>query len=101
MILDVNAQVVAGVVGTVITTLGLIIVAVLNNRRERKGSAEASMEATLRERILFKEEIIADLRNDKQELIDQNTQLRQDKADLKAQVRRLESIERRHGRDAE
>lgn len=53
-----------GFFGTVVTATGGAIVAVLVNRSEKKQSAESSIEKTLRERITFKEEQLADLRQD-------------------------------------
>lgn len=94
-LVDASAQVIAGVVGTIVTTFGLVIIAIINNRRERKGSAEASMEATLRERILLKEEKIADLKDDKLELLEENSKLHDQKADLLEKIRELESERRR------
>lgn len=64
-----------GLAGTGITTLGVIIAAVINNRRERKGSGEAGVELTLRERIVLKEEKI-------QDLTDRNHYLRNENEDL-------------------
>lgn len=53
-----------GIVTTIITVIGGVVVAVVNNKRERGNSAESAMEATLRERIVLRDEQIEDLRND-------------------------------------
>lgn len=53
-----------GILTTMITTAGVVIAAVVNNRRERTGSATQGIEATLRERILLRDEQITDLRED-------------------------------------
>lgn len=55
---------IVGILTTLITTMGVVIAAVVNNRRERAGSASEGIEATLRERILLRDEQIADLRED-------------------------------------
>lgn len=53
-----------GVFATFITTMGVIIVAVINNRKERTGAAEEGIESSLRERIVLRDEQIAELRAD-------------------------------------
>lgn len=57
-----------GVMTTLITTAGVIIAAMVNNRRERSGSSQAGIEATLRERITLRDEQILDLREEKADL---------------------------------
>lgn len=57
-----------GVMTTMITTAGVIIAAMVNNRRERTGSSAAGIEATLRERITLRDEQILDLREEKADL---------------------------------
>lgn len=76
-----------GVITTLITTLGVVFVAVINNRRERSNAAEEGIEATLRERILLRDERIIDLKN-------QVDSLRNDKERLQLQSDdQLETIE--------
>lgn len=53
-----------GIVTTIITTLGVIVVAIFNNKKERGNAAESAMERTLRERIVLRDEQIADLHAD-------------------------------------
>jgi hypothetical protein len=53
-----------GIVTTFLTTAGVVVVAMMNNKKERSGSAEAGIVITLRERILLRDEQIADLRAD-------------------------------------
>lgn len=53
-----------GIFTTVVTTIGVIGVAVLNSRKERGSAAESAMERTLRERITLRDEQIADLREE-------------------------------------
>lgn len=65
-----------GIFTTVITTAGVVAVAVMNNRKERGASAESAMERTLRERITLRDEQNAELREDNQELREENAQLR-------------------------
>jgi hypothetical protein len=59
---------VVGVLTTFITTLGVIVVAVINNKKERTGAADEGVEATLRERLALRDEQLADLRGDVAEL---------------------------------
>lgn len=64
-----------GIVTTFITTAGVILVAILNNRKERGDSAEEGIIATMRERITLRDEQILDLKEEKVDL-----QTRLDKA---------------------
>lgn len=57
-----------GICVTVITTIGLVVVAILNSRRERGDSAQRAMERVHRERLSLKDEIIQELRLDVTEL---------------------------------
>lgn len=50
--------------GTVITAASVAAVAVVTHRSENKQVAETTMERTLRERILLRDEQIADLKSD-------------------------------------
>lgn len=59
---------IVGVLTTFITTLGVILVAVLNNKKERGGAAEEGIAATLRERITLRDEQLLELREDKADL---------------------------------
>jgi len=85
----VNAQSVAvtlgylGLAGTALTTLGVIIAAVINNRRERKGSAESGVELTLRERIMLKDEKIIDLTERNSYLRKENDEVTRENEDLR------------------
>jgi hypothetical protein len=82
--LDPTVQVAAiGIVTTLVTTTGVVLVAILNNKRERSGSAEAGVVIALRERLALKDEIIRDLRDDKSELEEENE-------DLRARLRRCQ-----------
>jgi hypothetical protein len=63
--LDATVQVaLIGIITTIVTTFGVIIVAVVNNRKERGSAAESAMERTLRERIILRDEQIEDLKVD-------------------------------------
>lgn len=53
-----------GIITTLITTAGVVLVAVFNNKKERDDTADAGVEATLRERITLRDEQIMDLRED-------------------------------------
>lgn len=50
----------AGVIAAILSTISAIVVAIVNNRRERGVAAESAMESTLRERIVLRDEQIAD-----------------------------------------
>lgn len=71
-----------GLAGTGLTTIGVIVAAIINNRRERKGSGEAGVELTLRERITLKEEKIVDLTDRNKYLREENDRLTQKNDDL-------------------
>ena len=53
-----------GIFVTVITTIGLVVITVINSRKEKSDSAQKALESVHRERLEFKDEIIADLRSD-------------------------------------
>lgn len=57
-----------GIVTTLITTAGVVLVAMFNNRKERSDTADAGVEATLRERITLRDEQIDDLKAEKEEM---------------------------------
>ncbi len=54
----------ASVATTFLGVLGAIVVAIVNSRKERGDVAEGTMQGTLRERILLRDEQIAELRDD-------------------------------------
>lgn len=66
----------SGIFATLITTAGVVAVAIINNRRERGATAESAMERTLRERIVLRDEQIAELREENTELREENSRLR-------------------------
>lgn len=72
---------------TFITTIGIIIVAVLNNKKERTDAASEGIEETLRERILLRDEQILDLRD---EVAFKDQIIQRLEADLKEAKRRDE-----------
>jgi len=94
---DVSVLITSGLAATFLTTAGLVLVTIINNRKERKGSAEASMEATLREKLEYRNEKIEDLRRDKSELLEDKERLLGRQAELLARIQELESNERRRG----
>jgi len=62
---------VVGVAATVVTTMGAVAVALINNRREYGGAAAAGVDTTLEERVTLRDEaikardaLIRDLRED-------------------------------------
>lgn len=85
---DPTVQVAAvGIFTTFITTIGVIVVAVLNNKKERTDAAQEGIEETLRERILLRDEQILDL---KDEVAHKEQIIQRLKADLKEARRRDE-----------
>lgn len=63
--MDATVQVaLIGIITTLVTTAGVVGVAIVNNRKERGTAAESAMERTLRERIILRDEQIADLKAD-------------------------------------
>ncbi len=63
--MDTTVQVaIIGIITTFVTTIGVVIVAIFNNKKERGAAAESAMERTLRERIVLRDEQIADLKAD-------------------------------------
>lgn len=62
---DPTVQVAAvGIFTTLITTIGVIVVAIINNKKERGGAANEAVEETLRERIILRDEQIQDLKDE-------------------------------------
>lgn len=53
-----------GIVTTLITTAGIVVAAIVNSLKERGDTADSAIEMTLRERIVLRDEQIADLRED-------------------------------------
>jgi predicted RNase H-like nuclease (RuvC/YqgF family) len=78
-----------GIFSTLITTIGVIFVAVLNNNKEREGAADQGVEATLRERIALRDEQLAELREDISELRTQLAEAMHLNSELRSEVTRL------------
>lgn len=89
MALDPNVQVaLVSVFATAITTLGVIAVAVINNRKERTKAADAGVEAGLDEKDVLSrilalisendalEKTVADLTAERDQLLETNRQLK-------------------------
>lgn len=97
--MDASAQIgLFAFLGTAVTTLGIIYVAIINSKRERVDTADAGVEGTLRERILLRDERIADYERDNavaQMQIAQQTALVAQRdvriGQLKAEVKKLKS----------
>lgn len=97
---SVQVAIVSGIAG-IVSTLGVIAVAFINNRRERTGAAEKGVELTLRERITLRDEQIVDLKGDiaeRDQIIEdrnetiaqkseENTELRRSNSNLRADLR--------------
>lgn len=94
--MDPNLQVAfVSVLATLITTAGVVAVAVINNRKERSGAAEAGVEAGLDERDVLgrmlslisenerKETTIARLREENDYIREENRQLRAENTSLR------------------
>lgn len=97
--MDPNIQVAfISVLATIVTTVGVVAVAVINNRRERDGAASAGVEAGLDERDILgrmlslisenerKEKHISELQQEKKELQKECRELRAENKILRAQV---------------
>lgn len=74
-----------------------VIVAFVNNSREREGSAESSLVMTLRERITLKDELLAEADEDIDKLEKQIVLKDEQIAELRARNRELEASESGHG----
>lgn len=70
-----------GIGVAVVTTVGLIVVAIVNSRRERGDSAQRAMERVHKERLALKDEIIKELRLDIAELTIKNKELKESRHD--------------------
>jgi len=74
--------VVLGFFGTVITGAASVGVALIVNRKEREQSAETSLERTLRERLLLRDEQLTEMKED-------NADLKMELTDALAEIERL------------
>lgn len=59
-----------GIITTLITTIGVVLVAALTSRKAVDDHRDDDMEASLRERIALRDDQIADLRADREALRD-------------------------------
>lgn len=81
MLTDPTTQVaLVGIITTFITTGGVILVALMNNQRERGGAADEGVESTLRERIALRDEQIVELKDDMKDLREQLAAARKGKS---------------------
>jgi len=100
--MDPNVQVAAvSVIATVITTAGVVIVALINNRKERVKSASAGVEAALDERDVLERLLYLNGENERKDVKiegletmlaaaqEDNRRLRSENANLILQVRNL------------
>lgn len=88
--MDPNVQVaLVSVLATFITTLGVIAVAVINNKRERAKAADAGVEAGLDERDVLERMLSLISENERKELA--LTQVRAEKLALEEVIRVLRS----------
>lgn len=94
--MDPNVQVaLVSVIATMITTIGVVVVAVINNRKERGNAASAGVEAGLEESVVLERMFSLVEENSRKEttikeLREQNTKLRSDNNALRAQLRKKE-----------
>ena len=70
-----------GIAAAIVTTIGLVVVAVINSRRERSDSAQKAMERVHRERLNFKDDVIRETRRENDELEQENKQLKKELAE--------------------
>lgn len=95
--IDPNVQVaLVSVIATAITTVGVIAVAIINNRKERSKAASAGVEAALDERDVLEKMLSLINENDRKEttITSLRKQLREAKAEiseLRAQLRGVTS----------
>lgn len=93
MALDPNVQVaLVSIIATSITTLGVILVAVINNRRERARSAHAGVEVGLNDKDILQRllALIAENERKEQTIVSLNEKIRKLTAEnrsLRAQLR--------------
>lgn len=79
-----------GIITTIVTTLGVIVAAIVNSKRERSNAAESAMERTLRERIVLRDEQLADLRED---VADRDDIIADRNAQIAERDRRIEQLQ--------
>lgn len=81
-----------GFLGVVVTAFGGVVVAIYTNRAEKKAVAESAMEKVLQQRIMLRDETIAELKADNEEC--------EEKLEVKTiQVRELQRLLRENGHD--
>lgn len=86
--MDPNIQVAfISVLATIVTTVGVVCVAVINNRKERDGAASAGVEAGLDERDILGRMLSLISENERKEK--HITELQTDKKDLQKECREL------------
>jgi cell division protein FtsB len=111
MDIDPNVQVaLVSVIATVITTAGVVAVAIINNRRERGNAASEGVEAALDERDVLermlalisenerKEATITGLRKANGQLRAENSELREENSNLRSENNSLRNNTPREGR---
>lgn len=95
--MDPNVQVaLVSVLATTVTTLGVVMVAVINNRRERAGAASAGVEAGLDERDVLDRMLSLIAENDRKEetitaLRKKNREATAEKHALEKEIRMLKA----------
>lgn len=86
--MDPNIQVAfISVLATIVTTVGVVSVAIINNRKERDGAASAGVEAGLDERDILGRMLSLIAENERKEK--HITELQADKKDLQRECREL------------
>lgn len=79
-----------GIFTTIVTTIGVVIAAIVNGKRERSNAAESAMERTLRERITLRDEQLADARQD---IADRDVIIAARDIELAERKRKIEQLE--------
>ena len=63
--MDTSVQIgILTLLGTLITVSGGVLIAVINGKKEKEAAVETTLEKTLRERLLLRDEQLVDLAND-------------------------------------
>lgn len=79
------------VLATAITTAGVVIVAIINNKRERSGAADTAVDLALDDSVILKR--LVELINENDDLEKKNRELRSEIRSLKLELKALTPTE--------